>query len=503
MTTFYRKYRPQKIDDLDLDSVRKSLSGLRAGKVAQAYLFVGPRGAGKTSAARILAKVVNCLNLKEGEPCLMCEMCQTIESGRAVDVMEIDAASHRGIDAIRELKDKIGLAPVAARKKVYIIDEVHMLTAEAFNALLKTLEEPPEDVMFVLCTTEAHKVPETIVSRCVRVNFTKGTIEEVLRSLRKVAEGEQLVVDEEALGELAAAVDGSFREGHKLLQELSQGGDRITLQKVQEFLGQGMGVGVEELADLILRGEVKQALVELQQADEGGVSWPIFSLKLVDYLRTQLKAQYGLGEVKIKVSPERLRLVLGRVAQACVESKTAVVEVLPLELAIVELGVTSSRRPEKEVVVPETTRVVAEEVEGKAEVDSSTSQSQIDGVEGVAGISIDEVRDKWKELIQLLEPKNHSVAGFLRSCRPKSIDDRFLVIEAFYKFHKEQLEQEARRIMVEEVVKSELSLPAVRFVLGEKATEVVAKMPEHDNLGAPSGDDKLIEAVGDVFGIDV
>src|SRR3989338_3454913 len=205
--SFYQKYRSEKDDDLDLTSVRSAFeSMMKSWEISHAYLFVGPRGLGKTSAARILARLVNCekntklrshedKNLGKGkrlldEPCGECDACVSIRNGSAVDVMEIDAASHRGIDDIRDLREKVNLAPSVLSKKVYIIDEVHMLTNEAFNALLKTLEDPPAQVMFILCTTEAHKVPETIVSRCVRINFTKATPSELIRSLTRAVKGE-------------------------------------------------------------------------------------------------------------------------------------------------------------------------------------------------------------------------------------------------------------------------------------------------------------------------
>src|SRR5687767_12395504 len=237
--SFYLKYRPRNIGELDLDTVRESLESiLKSGKFSHAYLFVGPRGAGKTSAARILAKVVNCLRrVESGEPCLECEMCKMIENGSALDVIEIDAASNRGIDNIRELREKIGLAPVMGTRKVYIIDEVHMLSIDAFNALLKTLEEPPMHAMFVLCTTEDHKVPETVVSRCIRVQFTKANEEEVKRSLMKAITGEKLNVLEEALIMLARSVDGSFREGHKVLEQLASLEKEVTLLDVKKVIG--------------------------------------------------------------------------------------------------------------------------------------------------------------------------------------------------------------------------------------------------------------------------
>ena len=179
MTSFYLKYRPQTIADLDLKSVREFFARLvKSGKTHHAYLFAGPRGTGKTSAARILAKIINC-DKGRGEPCNRCDACVAITRGNWPDLMEIDAASNRGIDDVRALRETVGLAPLRGRNKVYLIDEAHMLTPEAFNALLKTLEEPREEVVFILATTEPDKLPETVVSRCIRVNFNRASKEEL------------------------------------------------------------------------------------------------------------------------------------------------------------------------------------------------------------------------------------------------------------------------------------------------------------------------------------
>src|ERR1700722_6921705 len=205
---FYRKYRPQKIDYLDSAAVRDTLHAVLQNDVSHAFLFTGPKGLGKTSTARIVAKVVNCERRKKGEvePCNECDQCVSITNGTNVDVLEIDAASNRGIDEIRELKEKIRLAPVAAKRKVYIIDEVHMLTTEAFNALLKTLEEPPEHAMFILCTTEAHKVPETIISRCFQVQFKPAKDKEIARSLTRIIEGEEINIEKDVLRVISQTV---------------------------------------------------------------------------------------------------------------------------------------------------------------------------------------------------------------------------------------------------------------------------------------------------------
>src|SRR3989344_5265882 len=201
MTTLYLKYRPQKISELDLSDVRDLLSKIvSSGKIPHAFLFEGPRGSGKTSAARIIAKVLNCTNLsKDGEPCNECEQCVSITKGTNIDVIEMDAASHRGIDDIRLVRDSVKLSPSSAKKKVYVIDEAHMLTTEASNALLKTLEEPPGHVVFILATTNPEKLIDTIKSRTVRINFHKATVAEIVKSLTNVVTKEKLAYKNDVL----------------------------------------------------------------------------------------------------------------------------------------------------------------------------------------------------------------------------------------------------------------------------------------------------------------
>src|SRR3989344_4001249 len=276
--TYYLKYRPQTIASLDLASVRKELGAiLTSGRFAHAYLFSGPRGTGKTSAARILAKVVNCKrNEKTGktkrtglsEPCNTCISCRAITQGNALDLIEIDAASNRGIDDIRELRERIRLAPTQSRYKVYIIDEVHMLTTEAFNALLKTLEEPPEHALFILATTAPEKLPGTVISRCTQFAFPKASVKELVLSLSKAVKGEKLRIDPTALEMIAQAVDGSFRDGMKVLEQLSlrttphtSKSRKITVGDVSQVMGLGEGDAVRKLLNLLAKGETEPALL--------------------------------------------------------------------------------------------------------------------------------------------------------------------------------------------------------------------------------------------------
>ncbi|MBN2041244.1 MAG: DNA polymerase III subunit gamma/tau [Spirochaetes bacterium] len=218
-----RKWRPQKFDEIVFqDHISKTIrNSIKAGRISHAYLFSGPRGVGKTTMARVLAKALNCLSADgpTEDPCGTCENCVEIKEGYSFDVMEIDGASNRGIDNIRELRENVNLAPIKTRFKVYIIDEVHMLTKEAFNALLKTLEEPPEHVVFIFATTEIHRIPETILSRCQKYLFKKIPVETIVAHLSKIVEAESYKIDKEALYPIARAAEGSMRDSQSLLDQ--------------------------------------------------------------------------------------------------------------------------------------------------------------------------------------------------------------------------------------------------------------------------------------------
>ena len=264
----YRKWRPDNFANLvGQDHVSRTLANaIKSGRIGHAYLFTGPRGTGKTSTAKILAKALNCEQGPTVEPCNQCEACQRINSGNSMDVFEIDAASNRGIEAIRDLRENVKFAPVNGRYKVYIIDEVHMLTSEAFNALLKTLEEPPAHVVFIMATTEVYKVPATIQSRCQRYDFKRITVDDIFNRLKTVVEDMEIKADDDALRMIAVKADGGMRDALSILDQcIALSEQSLTIDRVQQLLGL---VGKEWLDKLVGALQSKDAAAVLTMVDE-------------------------------------------------------------------------------------------------------------------------------------------------------------------------------------------------------------------------------------------
>ena len=286
----YRQWRPQNFATLvGQQPVKQALTNaLTSGRIAHAYLFAGPRGTGKTSTARILAKALNCEHGPTPNPCGQCDNCRRIAEGSSMDVFEIDAASNRGIDEIKALRDQLAFTPVDCRYKVYIIDEVHMLTTEAFNALLKTLEEPPRHVIFILATTDPHKIPATIHSRCQRFDFRRVTVEEIVQHLAMVAQGSGLEADEDALRLIAIQSEGGMRDALSLLDQCGVMAKKITAVTVREVLGIVGREALRALVEAIGRQDVPLALSQLAALLEQGKDVRQIVTELIEYLRALL-----------------------------------------------------------------------------------------------------------------------------------------------------------------------------------------------------------------------
>ncbi|HWL09660.1 MAG TPA: DNA polymerase III subunit gamma/tau [Planctomicrobium sp.] len=317
-TVLARRFRPKSFDEVvGQEHVGQAIqNAIRGGRVAHAYLFTGARGVGKTSTARIFAKALNCPNVNEGIPCNQCDICQAISAGSDVDVLEIDGASNRGIDDIRQLRANVGVRSMRSPNKVYIIDEVHMLTKEAFNALLKTLEEPPPNVKFVFCTTEPNKVPDTILSRCQRFDF--GTIdqESIAGRLRQIAEAEGKVVDDDAVELVARRANGSMRDSQSLFDQLlAFGGERITSEDVHRLLGTASDDRLITLLDACIDGQPGTALEFVETALQQGVQTGGLTDQLLAYLRDLLVTAAGASKVPLSAVTDARREQLQQQAQ--------------------------------------------------------------------------------------------------------------------------------------------------------------------------------------------
>lgn len=296
----YRKWRPQTLAGVvgQEHVTRTLLNALAQGRVAHAYLFCGPRGTGKTSTARILAKAVNCAKNGKGEPCNDCSQCLAVGQGNALDLIEIDAASNRGIDEVRELRERVNYSPAEAPFKVYIIDEVHMMTTPAFNALLKVLEEPPGHVIFILATTEAHRLPATIVSRCQRFDFRRLSQSAVEGRLRELCEDEGVEIGGWVMKSIVRASEGSLRDAENLLEQLIVSyGTSIEPAHLKELMGVASDLPLEDIASGMLSGDLPGALRALHSVGEQGLNLKHFHREMLEYLRSVLLIKAGAGDV--------------------------------------------------------------------------------------------------------------------------------------------------------------------------------------------------------------
>lgn len=495
MTDYNLKYRPQEISELDLVSVRERLASiLKSETIPHALLLTGPRGTGKTSAARIIAKAINCTKKEKGdfEPCGKCPQCLSITVGNNLDVLEIDAASNRGIDDIRDLREKIKLAPASAKFKVYIIDEVHMLTIEAFNALLKTLEEPPAHAVFILCTTEAEKLPATIISRCMRINFKRGSQKEVVDKLRKIAEGEKMKVEEAALEEIAKSVTGSFRDALRVLEQASFSPSKIGKDEIKEILGQTVGLEPEKLLEALAKRDVKSALGEIDRVMSMGGNLKIYCESLLEILRASLLKKLGvsLGDsevIELGLEVGEIKRLIEIISKAALELKNAIIPQLPLELAVVEwvgsanaeVGQSFARLQTR--LSPAAPPVLGDSAPSDKQKETPShlaeSPSSPHLGEGKEDVSLDDIKSRWQEVLLGIRPKNYSIEALLRSTRPVNFDKKVLTLEVFYQFHKDKLESGKCREVIEETMSEIFRAPfGVRCILGEKP--VVQKIVE-------------------------
>lgn len=468
--SLYRKYRPQSFANLvGQDHIRTTLmNALKGGKVNHAYLFTGPRGTGKTSTARLVAKAINCLNLKEAEPCEECDICRDITDGRLIDLIEIDAASNRGIDEIRDLREKINFSPTRARSKVYIIDEVHMLTKEAFNALLKTLEEPPAHVYFILATTEVHKIPETILSRCQRFDFKRIDTQTLIARLGYIAGQEKIEAEADGLDAIARVAQGGLRDAIGLLEQLSVDG-KLTFQHVRDVLGITGKVSLEKLYGFLQAQDVQKGISEITGLYDEGYDLTQFTKDFLELLRQKMLSHVREG------NNTEISKILGWIEyfqQAYESAKYATIPQLPLEVAVVQscipqpiMSVSEERvhasiepraaglTPLKKSAPPSMAipqRAVTQpspvvETRGNDAVDMSHQTLQ-----KAAAISFDVLKAQWPLIVKAI--KNVTAKRTLSSGKLSSFQGNEVHIAFGTQFHANKMKEFANRLAVEEAL---------------------------------------------------
>lgn len=511
----YRKWRPRALDQVvGQDTVTNTLrNAVSSGRLTHAYLFCGPRGTGKTSTARILAKAVNCLDPTGGEPDNTCDRCVAVNEGRALDLIEIDAASNRSIDDIRDLSDKINFAPTEFTYKVYIVDEVHMLTDQAFNALLKTLEEPPGHAMFILATTEVHRVPLTIVSRCQRYDFRRISLDDIGDKLAELCEAEGVEAEGEALELIARHSTGSLRDAENLLEQAVVSYDSpLRADQVRDMLELSGDEDALDLCQSIVEKNISQSLNIVNKVSGQGSDLRQLQRAVTDFLRSVMLIAVGAqGSVGFSDdTAERLKSMsqgvdsryilraLKAISEADLRLDTA--SPLPLELALVESSIEPApvtptapappARPGRQTAPsqytqrqaqPAANRAPARSRPARANVRPSRSQTPVNsgansapprsGQDG----SLDPAM--WNEVLRALRTTGarFKLGALLRGSREYTLEDDRLVVRFAHSSHVERINQEIDNPSVKQELKQALS----RTMGGEY--ELVPELISDDN----------------------
>jgi len=511
-TVFALKWRPQEFDAIVGQNhiVNTLKSALQKNRLAHAYLFSGPRGVGKTSTARILAKALNCKEGPTVKPCQKCASCIEISKGRSLDVIEIDGASNRGIDEIRSLRESVKFSPTQGKFKIYIIDEVHMLTLEAFNALLKTLEEPPAFVKFIFATTQANKVIPTIISRCQRLDFRRIPLMEIIAQLEHIAKEEKIGVVKEVFFAIAKSSDGSLRDAESILDQLvSFSKGSVTLGDVISILGLVEQEALFEITDKIIQKDAKATLVLFDNIIDDGKDTGVFLKNIIEHFRNLMVAKVTRGDSKLIDLPQEIcqRLLSQSQAISLEEIFTSfniLVKTqemakrldsmrIPLEISLVRLAHDKRRlaapiqpqKSSKELKYP------SKKDEGSPKVEKKENPG-VEPQEPPGGISFDKIKDVWQSIIENLEKVKMSLATYLREGELLNLQGSTITVSfpKNYSFHKESLEKKENKEIIQKHISDVVNKSLrVNFILSQDS-----KAPENHI------DNPLIKSALEVFG---
>jgi len=526
----YRKWRPQLWDEVvGQEAVVQTLRhALGSDHIAHAYLFSGPRGCGKTTSARLVAKALNCLAADPKQrPDNTCEHCLAVNEGRFLDLLEIDGASNNGVDNIRELREKINFAPSQGRYKIYIIDEVHMLSAGAFNALLKTLEEPPPHAVFILATTESYKIPATVSSRCQRFEFRRIPVVEIVTRLKLLCVQEQLEVEEAALEVVARQATGSLRDAISLLDQLVGASACVTLVQAQELLGTSGSQSVAGVVEAVAAGDLAGGLQVINTAIDGGADPRQLARQAVDYLRNLMLVRMGNAalveagaETRAIMARQAERLDVPALLRAIRAFNTAANDArggwqpqLPLELALVECVTTPVTAPAAptarpasraappadmptEAAAPRAARTepaAARPRSAPATVPAREARPSLAPSEGPAAENVRsaaELKGEWGRLLKLMREQDKVTAAMLNSCAVLGLEGQVLRLSTNEFVHDKIVADAAMRAKIESLLAEVLGFTCtVRFeVSGRKAQSARVEDIPHDGLVATALD---------------